>query len=127
VWGWIRQQYRVKKDPASHAMIGASNGGNISLWISFHYSDLFGKAAVQSTNVQGTLQRAFLLYPVSDLKIYMHSAKYDIPVIQIRSRWLIQTLIRKNYHFQLKITNEGHNWQNWGAQIPEILEWFFPR
>jgi enterochelin esterase family protein len=126
LWGLIIGQYRVREDPNSHAMIGASNGGNICLWIVSHYPDLFKKAGVQSTNVQPSLQRALLISPVSDLQIYVHLAKYDIPIIHIRNSWLIRTLIQKNYLFRFRLTNEGHNWRNWGAQIPEMLMWFFP-
>ena len=107
-------------------MIGASNGGNISLWIAFHYPNLFKKVGVQSTNIQVSLQRVLLISPVSDLQIYVHLARYDIPIIHIRNSWLIQTLFRKNYLFRFELTNEGHNWRNWGAQVSEILRWFFP-
>jgi enterochelin esterase family protein len=126
IWGWISKRYRVKRNPNSHAMIGASNGGNICLWIAFHYPGLFKKAGVQSTNVQSSLQRALLIAPVSDLQIFIHSAQYDIPIIHIRNSWLIQTLFRKHYSFRFRLTNEGHNWRNWGAQVPEMLMWFFP-
>jgi len=91
----------------------------------FQYPELFGKAGVQSTNVSGPLQREIMLLPSVNLQLYVHLAKYEIPIIQIRNRWLVRTLISKNCDFRFRMSNEGHNWQNWAAQLPAMLQWFF--
>ncbi|MEJ2636186.1 MAG: alpha/beta hydrolase-fold protein, partial [Calditrichia bacterium] len=52
---WFDSAYRTRKDPSWRATIGASNGGNIALYLAVAHPRLFGKVGVQSSNVQPSI------------------------------------------------------------------------
>ncbi len=56
---YLEKNYRILSGPENHVISGISNGGNIALWISGKYPDIFGKVAVHSSNIEKSI---FKLY-----------------------------------------------------------------
>lgn len=123
---YINNHYRIKSDPASRAMLGASNGGNIALWIGLHHPEVFGNIAAQSSNVETSISTPFKTGPKLELKFYLDLGTYDIPVLIPMVRNLRDVLSGRGYTLQYYEFHEGHSWGNWRAHIDNALEMFFP-
>jgi len=123
---WIDSRYRTCGNPSRRATLGASNGGNIALWLGLHHSDVFGKIAAQSSNVQVPIFAGFLNGPKLNLQFYLDVGRYDIPELIPLVQNLHQLLISRGYICQYRVFHEGHSWGNWRAHIDNALEQFFP-
>ena len=123
---YIESRYNVRKDSASRAVLGASNGGNISLWLGLNYPQVFGNIAAQSSNVVSSISSGFQYGPKLDLRFYLDLGTYDIAVLIPMVRNFAGILSSKGYDYQYVEYNEGHSWGNWRAHIDNALEMFFP-
>ena len=124
---WLDSKYRTIPDPAHRATLGASNGGNISLWLGLHHSDVFGNIAAQSSNVQESISSGYENGPKLDLLFYLDIGTYDIPILIPMVRNLRQIVDKKGYTCEYHEYHEGHSWGNWRAHIDNALELFFPK
>jgi enterochelin esterase-like enzyme len=122
----MEQKYRISMDPHQRAMAGASNGGNIALYIGAKYPGKFGKIAAQSSNVipaiSGTLQSSSKL----DLEFYLGIGNYDIEELIPLVNNLKNILEVKQYPYAFYTWNEGHSWGNWKGHLRLPLIQFFP-
>ncbi len=123
---WVDRRYRTQTDPASRAVIGASDGGNISLWLGLNHPEVFGNVAAQSSNVESNVHSGFEGSPKLNLKIYLDLGTYDIPVLLPRVRNLVPVIESKSYEVQYIEFHDGHSWGNWRGHIDNALEMFFP-
>ncbi|MFC1480742.1 alpha/beta hydrolase-fold protein [Candidatus Neomarinimicrobiota bacterium] len=123
---WVDARYRISTDPELRAVIGASNGGNISLWLGFNYPTVFGMVAAQSSNVEPSIAQEYASAPKRDITLYMDLGLYDIPILLPRVRNFIPILEEQGYLFSYAEYPEGHNWRFWHAHVPDILVQFFP-
>ncbi|MCX8056189.1 MAG: alpha/beta hydrolase-fold protein [Ignavibacteria bacterium] len=124
---YIRNRYRVKSGPQNCAVGGASNGGNISLYLALNYPNVFGNVAAQSSNVISSISQGFQNNPKLNLKVYLDIGKYDISVLIPLVRNLRSILQSKGYEMIYREYNEGHSWGNWRAHIDDYLKFFFPK
>jgi hypothetical protein len=121
----IDQKYAISKDPRQRATLGASNGGNIALYIGMKHPESFGKIAAQSSNVETIISDTYQNGVKMDLELYMDIGKYDIPqLIPLVSNFVL-ILQNRNYVYQSKVWNEGHSWGNWKGHLSLILRQFF--
>lgn len=123
---WVDRRYRTETDAAYRAVMGASDGGNISLWIGVTHPEVFGNVAAQSSNVESNVHSGFENSAKLDLKLYLDLGTYDIPVLLPRVRNLIPVLVAKGYDFEYLEFHDGHSWGNWRGHIDNALEMFFP-
>jgi len=123
---FVDRRFRTQTDPASRAVMGASNGGNISLWLAFTYSNVFSKVAAQSSNIQSSLFSGFRDSSRLDLQLYLDLGTYDISQLIPLVRTFVPILQAKGYTYQYQEYHEGHSWGNWRAHIDNALEMFFP-
>lgn len=126
VMAWVDGKYRTRRDPHYRLVMGASNGGNISLWIAQQHPEMFGLVAAQSSNVISPISDEFQNGPMLDLKIYLDIGTYDIPVLIPLVYNLRQILVNRGYPLYFQEIHEGHSWGNWRAHLDDILTWFFP-
>ena len=68
----IDARYKTSRDPAKRAMVGASNGGNIALYIGMKHPDQFGKIAAQSSNVIPEISSTFSGGPLLDREFILN-------------------------------------------------------
>lgn len=124
---YIRSRYRVKSGPENCAVAGASNGGNISLYLALNNPEVFGNVAAQSSNVISSISDGFQNNPKLNLKVYLDIGKYDISILIPLVRNLKSILLSKGYDLIYREFNEGHSWGNWRAHIDDYLIFFFPK
>lgn len=123
---YIDTRYRTRRDPSRRATLGASNGGNIALWLAYSHPEVFGNVAAQSSNIQSSISSGFQSSPRLNLKLYLDLGTYDIPVLIPLVRDFIPILQLKGYDHRYVEYHEGHSWGNWRAHVDNALKFFFP-
>jgi len=123
---WVDSRWRTKRDPSSRATLGASNGGNIALWLGMSHPEVFGNVAAHSSNIQSSISDGFQNGPLLDLRLYMDLGTYDIPLLIGLVRNFIPILQARGYPYTYNEFHEGHSWGNWRAHLDNALEMFFP-
>ncbi len=126
VMPWVDRRYRTRTDPASRAVLGASDGGNISLWLGYSHSEIFGNVAALSSNAESNVFAGYQNSPRLNLKLYLDMGTYDIATLITRINALRPILSAKGYTYQYLEWHEGHSWGNWRAHLDNALEYFFP-
>jgi len=126
LFAWVDARYRTLTDAPNRATLGASNGGNISLWLGVEHSEVFGNIAAQSSNVISSISNRLQNDPQLALRFYLDLGTYDIPSLIPLVRNLVQILEQHDYEYRYFEYHEGHSWGNWRAHIDNALEMFFP-
>lgn len=126
VMPWAEENYRILDGANNHAVMGASNGGNISLSIAMNNTDYFGKVAAQSSNVMRSITTTFSNSKKLPLDIYLDLGTYDIPALIPLVRNLKKILDTKGYDFEYAEYHEGHSWGLWKAHLDDVFIRFFP-
>jgi enterochelin esterase family protein len=122
---WVDARFRTMATPEKRAVLGASYGGNISLWFGMNHPEIFGNVAAQSSYIQGSIVSGFQNGAKLDLKIYTILGTYDIASLLPMVRSFIPILDAKGYTYQYHEYHEGHSWGFWRAHIDDALEMFF--
>ncbi|RLD57192.1 MAG: hypothetical protein DRJ05_10115 [Bacteroidetes bacterium] len=122
---WADERFRTKTSPQFRAVAGASNGGNIALWLGLQHPEVFGNVAAYSSNVQSSISSGLQNGPVLDLKFYLDIGTYDIPALIPLVNDLRDILEDKGYGYEFQEWHEGHSWGNWRAHIDNALQFFF--
>jgi enterochelin esterase family protein len=121
----IDVRYKTSSVTAHRAMIGASNGGNISLYIGVRHPEQFGKIAAQSSNVISEISEIISKNSKSDLSFYLDIGTYDIDILIPMVRSFNQLLEERSYRVQYMEWHEGHSWGNWKEHLRYPLLYFF--
>ena len=122
---YVDSRYRTKRSPESRAVLGASNGGNISLWLGYHYPETFGNIGAFSSNIVDSLSRGFSESEMKNLVLYLDLGTYDISQLIPMVRSFIPVLASKGYLYEYHEYHEGHSWGNWRAHLDNALKLFF--
>ncbi len=125
VMGYVDRRYRTRKDPASRGLVGASNGGNISLLIGFHYPQSFALIAAQSSNVDSSLYNAYRDADRKELRLYLDLGTYDLAVLKQRVGRFVPLIAQKGYDYHYQEVHEGHSWGNWKGHLDDALAFLF--
>ncbi len=123
---WLSQRFNIASEADRHLVMGASNGGNISLWIAMNHPETFAFVAAQSSNIQSNIRQRFSEDPMINLKLYLDLGLYDLPVLMPLVRGFIPILEAKGYTHSYAEYPEGHSWGFWRGHLADILEYFFP-
>lgn len=122
----IDTKYRTSRDSSKRAMAGASNGGNISLYIGMKHPEQFGKIAAQSSNVTTAISNTFANGPKLGLELYLDIGTYDLAELIPLVHNFLEILRTRDYLFQFYEVHEGHSWGNWSGHLRLPLMQFFP-
>lgn len=122
----IDARFHTSKDPSKRAMIGASNGGNIALYISVKHPEAFRMAGAQSSNVIPAISQSLRNLPKLPLNFYLDLGTYDIEELIPLVNNLKNILESKNYPLEFHEWHEGHSWGNWMGHLRLPLIRFFP-
>ncbi len=125
VMPWVDRRYRTRREARYRATLGASNGGNIALWLGYKHPEVFGNIAAHSSNVEDNIRTGFESSPRLDLKLYLDMGTYDLSILIARLSNFLPILQAKGYTYQYLEFHEGHSWGNWRAHIDNALEMFF--
>ncbi len=121
----IDSRYHTSKEPDRRATLGASNGGNIALYIGIRHPEALGCIAAQSSNVIPAITSTLLNGPQLNLVFYLDIGEYDIPVLIPMVHQLDSVLTLRNYNHQMLEIHQGHSWGNWKEHLKIPLEQFF--
>jgi len=123
----IDSLYNTIESPEGRLVIGPSYGGNISAYIAYQYSDIFGNCGLNSAAFRPYYDVFRLLAdgPHKNIKFYAIWGTYEYP-IHVDLRSLRDILLDKGYTFNWAEYPEGHNWGFWRARVDDILKYFYP-
>ena len=107
---YIDRNYRTCKDPMKRATRGASDGGNIALYLGVKNPQCFGRIAAQSSDVINSISSALENGPKLKLDFYLDSGTYDIAILIPMVHELANLLRSKGYTFSFHEIHEGHSW-----------------
>ena len=122
----MEQKYRISHDPHQRALLGASDGGNISLYTGVKHPEQFGKIAAHSSNVIPAISNTLQGSEKLDLDFYLDIGTYDIEELIPLVNNLKDILESKSYPTHFYQWNEGHSWGNWKGHLRLPLMQFFP-
>jgi len=122
---WVDGRYPTLRHPWGRANLGASNGGNISLWLTVSHPDVFGLVAAMSSNVENNIKNLVQQGVNPPVKYYLDIGTYDIPILIQRVTDFRQLLENNNEVLMFQQFHEGHSWGNWKAHIDDALIWLF--
>ena len=123
---FINDNYATQPaDPSLWGQMGASNGGNISLYLLGTYPQLFGKAVVMSPYVSQAQHERIAALPPATCRIYLNWGRYDLPeLIPLIEEFQIM-LAERGVPHRWQRYNEGHSWGLWRATIDDGLRYLF--
>ena len=122
---YIDHRYNTMPHPWGRANLGASNGGNIALWLCVSHPEMFGLAAAMSSNVEPNIRQQVEQGVVPSVKFYLDLGTYDIPILIDRVRSFRDLLQASEETLYYKEFHEGHSWGNWKAHIDDALIYLF--
>jgi enterochelin esterase-like enzyme len=125
VMGWVRRRFRIHDAASARATIGASNGGNISLYLAATHPETFGCAAGQSSSIVPIVSNLFRRSNRIPVRIHLDVGTYDIPDIIRMTRAFTPVLDARRYDYAYREYHEGHSWGNWRAHLRDALVYFF--
>lgn len=134
----IERRFAVEARPDRRAVMGASFGGLISLYIGLRRSNIFGLVGGQSSYASrggGTIVRAYASAPPLNLKIHLIAGTYESQFEATdeegnfleANRRLATTLRQKGYAAHYAEYPEGHSWGLWQAHLGDAIEYFFQK
>ena len=125
VLGSVDRSYRTNTDSRTRATLGASDGGNFSLYLGANHPETFGLIGAQSSNVVRSVSDAVARAERLPLRLYLDLGTYDIPVLIPRVRNFVSQIQSKGYDYLYREYHEGHSWGNWRAHLDEALIYFY--
>ena len=123
---YIDHQFRTYTNAGNRAVMGASDGGIISLFIGLTHPQAFANVGIQSSLVDGYQLADFPDYRSKEMKIYLDVGTYDRDIYVAAARDLVSLLAQKEYAYEYHEYHEGHTFGNWRAHLDDALKFFFP-
>lgn len=122
----IERKYRVSISARKRGIMGSSLGGLVATYAAFRHPRIFSLCAAQSPAYwwkKGTIIRTVAGGTVRPVRFYLDTG--IINDSQETTRAMRDVLQEKGYRLRYGEYPEGHNWGNWRARIPDILEYFW--
>lgn len=131
----IDRRYHTRRGPEQRAIIGASFGGLIALWIAHQRPDVFGLVGSQSGFVSrsnNALIERFQHAPPLPLTIHAIIGTYETHIGSLErgsaeadfvrgNRRLRDVLVERGYRHAYAEYHEGHSWGLWRARLGDAL------
>lgn len=114
----------IQKNPGAYAIMGASMGGTMALYVALRHPEIFGKVISQGG--------AFRLFN-EDFSIFEMIERPHVPPIQIwmdvgrfdfvydANQRIHRILVEKGYNVAYREINGGHNYTTWRNDLPNGL------
>ncbi len=124
---WVSAQIPLVDTPGAHAVVGASMGGLISLFIGLREPDLFGHVLSQSgafgwrgNQLVFTLAQ---LTPRPPARVYLSVGEYEW--LHGPNERMRDTLQAAGYDYKYRAFHAGHNYTAWTLDLPHGLRWLY--
>jgi enterochelin esterase family protein len=115
----------IPNDPDRWGSMGASNGGNISLYLAGTYPEQFHNLVLMSPYIPTEQYSLIAAQPPGTYDIYLNWGTYDIPLLVPLIEEFNAMLVDLEVNHYKKQFNEGHSWGLWRATIDEGLQFLF--
>jgi enterochelin esterase-like enzyme/outer membrane protein assembly factor BamB len=132
----IDGKYRTRTEPGQRAVMGADGGGFVAAYAQLRHPDVFGKAAVQSIQLDaGTVDELLALIAGKerpDGTFYVDWNRYEDRNLDrgydyaAYSRRFVAALEQAGYTFTGGEANDSTGWASWRSRTDDVLEAFFP-
>jgi enterochelin esterase family protein len=133
---WIRERYRIRKDPKLNVVAGSSFGGLAAAYTGFVHQEIFGNVLSQSgsfwwspTYLQdvapspnaGWLVKQFAESAPKQLRFYMSVGSWESAGMLSGNRILRSVLMGKGNEVTYSEVVSGHNYANFQQSFPDGL------
>lgn len=132
---WIGRRYATIDSPRHRAIIGASFGGLISLYIAIQRPDVFGLVGGQSSFASrrdDAIVELFQTTPLQQLRLHLIIGTYERHIGPFErgdreadflrgNRVLRDVLVERGYDVTYDEYHEGHSWGLWRARLGDAL------
>jgi enterochelin esterase-like enzyme len=121
----VERDYPVMKDREGRSIMGLSFGGTNSACFGVLGYDFFSGIAMQSpaNHPVPNLLSAYQEMPTLPLRIFLSTG---VPDDNTRANRQFHTVLKnKNYDMEYVEVKQGHNWENWGPLIDDVLLYFY--
>lgn len=123
---FLFKQYSLTNSPEYTGIMGASLGGLISTYAVLQRPDVFGFCAAQSPSYFWRRDSIFTLLPDRRLQSRFYIDTGTIRDAGEQPEKMAEALQEQGCQVRFLRVPESHNWGNWRARIPTILEYFCP-
>lgn len=124
---WVGKRIPLVDTPGAHAVVGASMGGLISLFIGLRAPELFGHILSQSgafgwprNQLVFTLAK---LTPRPPVRVYLSVGEYE-SLYKPNGR-MRDTLQEAGYDTKYRAFHAAHNYTAWSLDLPHGLRWLY--
>jgi enterochelin esterase-like enzyme len=124
----ISARYAVLDDPQSRLILGASMGGLCATYLVLTRPEFIAHCAAQSPAyhaASGVIMKYAARHTHRPHDLFITAGTIDDT--HDEARIVADSLTRRGHRVRYIEVPEGHNWSNWRARLPEILEHFFRR
>jgi enterochelin esterase-like enzyme len=122
----LARRYRLSTSARSRAIMGASLGGLLATYAAYTRPDVFALCAAQSPSYwwrNDAIIRMIARGRRKPVRFYLDTGTIQDSVEPARQ--MRRVFEQKGYRHRYAEHSEGHNWGNWRARIPVILEEFW--
>ena len=122
----IERRYRVSLSAGKRGIMGASLGGLVATYAAYKRPSVFSLCAAQSPSYwwkDRMIVRTIAGGPAKPVRFYLDTGIINDSLETARN--MRDVLREKGYRYRYTEHPEGHNWGNWRARIPDILEYFW--
>lgn len=124
----IDATYPTRRSPASRTILGLSFGGLNAACFGLRLPDVFGNVAMQSPasgEMVDAVGKAYLREERLPLRVFLSvGTRQDNTDAGRRLRNILE---EKGYPVTFREVPQGHNWNNWGPLLPDVLVTFYGR
>jgi enterochelin esterase-like enzyme len=133
---WVRQRYRIAKDPKLNIVGGSSLGGLAAAYTAFVHPDMFGKVLSQSGSYwwdanylnevlpsanAGWMVKQFAEAAPKPIRFYMVVGSWEAAGMVSSTRILHSVLMGKGNEVTYREVTAGHNYENIQQTLPDAL------
>jgi enterochelin esterase-like enzyme len=133
---WIRERYRISKDPKLNVVAGSSFGGLAAAYTAFMHPEVFGNVLSQSgafwwsphyelevlpSPNAGWMVKQFAESKPKPLRFYMSAGSWESAGMLSNNRLLRSVLVGKGNEVTYSEVVSGHNYANFQQSFPDGL------
>jgi enterochelin esterase-like enzyme len=133
---WIRERYRVSRDPKLNVVAGSSFGGLAAAYTAFIHPETFGEVISQSGSYwwspqyltdpapspnAGWMIKQFAESPRKAIRFYMDAGAWEPAGMLHGNRMLVSVLKGKGYTVSYREFLGGHYYAYWQQTLPDAL------
>ncbi|MGB9800528.1 MAG: alpha/beta hydrolase-fold protein [Thermanaerothrix sp.] len=114
----------IRRNPGAYAIMGASMGGTMALYVALRHPEIFGKVISQGGAFR-LFDEDFSIFEMVDrpfvppIQIWMDVGRFDF-VYEANQR-IHHILVKKGYNVAYREVNGGHNYTTWRNDLPNGL------